>query len=190
MIAADATALALLVNPEASPPHDPATGALLLRAKDRLDFLVAEIERTRGTIVIPTPALAEVLVRAGDAAPEILDRFNRSARFKIADFDQRAAVELAAMTREAIRAGNKFDGVDAPWQKVKVDRQIVAIARVNSARAIYSDDAGVATFATKLGLTVIRTWELPLPEAAAPDLFAMLDERVDEEPLPGEATED
>lgn len=74
-----------------------------------------------------------------------------------------AAVELASMTREAIRAGDKKDGSLSPWQKVKIDRQIIAIARVRGATRIYSDDEGVATFAERIGIEVVQTWKMPLP---------------------------
>lgn len=69
------------------------------------------------------------------------------------------------MTREALRAGDKRGGSAEPWQKVKYDRQIIAIARVYGANLIYSDDDGIKTFADQIGLTVVRTWELPLPPA-------------------------
>ena len=36
--------------------------------------------------------------------------------------------------------GNKKDGSGEPWAKIKYDRQIVAIAKVIGASAIYSDD--------------------------------------------------
>jgi hypothetical protein len=45
------------------------------------------------------------------------------------------------MTRAAVDAGDKRVGSDATWAKVKFDRQIVAIAQVRRATAIYSDDA-------------------------------------------------
>lgn len=180
IVAVDATTLLLLVNPDADPPEDPATGKRLTKAKERVERLIEEVDAQKGTIVIPTPALAEVLVRAGDAAPAVLDRLNRSARFKIADFDQRGAVELAAMTREALRSGDKFEGIAEPWQKVKFDRQIIAIARVNNASVIYSDDSGVASFGSKAGLSVIKSWELPLP-VRQDDLFTRCTDDVIEE---------
>ena len=76
------------------------------------------------------------------------------------------------MTRDAIRAGDKKDGSASSWQKVKIDRQIIAIARVRSVERIYSDDKGVAAFAAKIGLTVVPTWSMPLPpEDPQPGLF-------------------
>jgi predicted nucleic acid-binding protein len=65
----------------------------------------------------------------------------------VVPFDTRAAIELAVMTRNAIDQGDKRGGVDAPWNKVKFDRQIVAIAKVAGATTIYSDDLQLRTFA-------------------------------------------
>jgi predicted nucleic acid-binding protein len=159
----DATAFSLLVNPEARAPVDPATGKPVTRAKERFAFLESEAQRRGETIVIPSPALAEVLIGLSDGGPAVLDRIMRSGRFKIAEFDIRAAVEVAAMTRDAIRAGDKKDGSPSPWQKIKIDRQIIAIARVQGVRIIYSDDGGIADFAKKVDISVVQTWMMPLP---------------------------
>lgn len=113
--------------------------------------------------MIPTPALAEVLVGLEDEAPAILQKISRSAWFKIVDFDTRAAVEVAAMTRDALRANDKKGGSTSNWQKVKIDRQIIAIGRVMGVKQIYSDDEGLAKFADQIGISVVRSWEMPLP---------------------------
>ncbi|MGQ3016262.1 PIN domain-containing protein [Phenylobacterium sp.] len=163
MIVLDATAFMLLVHPDAQPPVDPKTGELVSRVPERFSFLEEEVQRSGDTILIPTPALAEVLVGLEDAGPAVIDRLSRSARFKIADFDTVAAVELAAMTREAVRAGDKRAGVEAPWQKVKIDRQIIAIAKSRGAAKIYSDDDGIMKFGSLAGIDVVPTWLMPLP---------------------------
>ncbi len=177
MILLDSTAFSLLVNPGASPPIDPTTGQPVTNARGRFAFLEAEAQRQSETIVIPSPALAEVLVTLGEAGPAMLDRITRSARFKIAEFDTRAAVEVAAMTRDAIRTGDKKDGSSSPWQKVKIDRQIIAIARVQGVQRIYSDDGGVAAFAERVGIPVVKTWTMPLPpQDSQTNLFGNTDQ--------------
>ena len=128
----------LLVHPDAQPPVDPQTGELVSRVPERFSFLEG-------------------------AGPAVIERLSRSARFKIADFDTVAAVELAAMTREAVRAGDKRAGVEAPWQKVKIDRQIIAIAKSRGAAKIYSDDDGIMKFGSLAGIDVVPTWLMPLP---------------------------
>lgn len=172
MIVLDATAFMLLVHPDAKPPTDPQTGTAVVQVRERFEFLEQEIQRSGETILIPAPALAEVLVGLEDAGPAVIERLSRSARFKIADFDTMAAVELATMTREAIRAGDKKGGSTSPWQKVKIDRQIIAIARTRGVTTIYSDDEGLAKFASTVGIQVVPTWSMPLPPVAPqPGLF-------------------
>ena len=51
---------------------------------------------------------------------------------------------------------------NSTWAKVKFDRQIVAIALVEGASAIYSDDRGVKVFGEIAGLRVVRIPDLPL----------------------------
>jgi len=163
LIVFDATAFMLMVHPDAKPPTDPQTGAPVSRVRERFEFLEQEIQRSGETILIPAPALAEVLVGLEDDSPAVIERLSRSSRFKIAEFDKLAAVELAAMTREAIRAGDKKEGSASPWQKVKIDRQIIAIARSRGATTIYSDDEGLGKFASNVGIQVVQTWSMPLP---------------------------
>lgn len=112
---------------------------------------------------MPTPALSEVLIGAGDAAALYLDIINRSARFKIVPFGARAAVEAAAAHRDALRADDKREGSDSSWTKVKFDRQIVAIAKVEGADIIYSTDVDIARFAARNDLEVVTLEQLPFP---------------------------
>lgn len=128
----------------------------------RLMFLVQSLDKARKTIIIPTPALCEVLIGASDAVPQYLDIISRSARFKIAPFGTRAAVEAAAAHRDALRAGDKKEGVPS-WLKVKFDRQIVAIAKIERADTIYSNDEDIGRFSARDGLQVITLEDLPAP---------------------------
>ncbi|NOJ43306.1 PIN domain-containing protein [Bradyrhizobium australiense] len=139
----------------------------------RLAYLIATLDKNKDDIIIPTPALSEVLIGAGDAAPAYLDILNKTARIRIAPFGTRAAVEAAARHREAIDAGDKKEG--APnWDKVKYDRQIVAIAKVEGAERIYSEDADVARFGKASGMSVFRLADLESPPPKTPDLFDRL----------------
>ena len=124
---------------------------------------MSTLEKDRQKVIVPTPVLSEVLVRAGTAGPAYLEVLNRSARFHIADFDQRAAVEVATASRQAIDAGDKRGGSESPWTKIKFDRQIIAIAKVAGATTIYSDDSDLARFSKSVGIAAIRIQDLPLP---------------------------
>ncbi len=131
------------------------------------EFLVQELERAKTKIIVPTPALSEVLVRAGPAASQqIIEQLNKHAVFRIEPFDTRAAIEVAAMTRNAIDSGNKKGNTAATWTKIKYDRQIVAIAKVCGATAIYSDDRDIRNIAKLVNIKVIGLADLPVPEEA------------------------
>lgn len=163
ILAVDSSALALLVNPDARPPIDPATNEPVIHARARVLGLIASLS-TADFLIVPTPVLAEVLVRAGEGGPAVLEHLQGQARIRVRPFDERSAIEVAVMTQDAIRAGDKRGGSDQPWQKVKYDRQIIAIARVAGATRIYADDGALASFARGLGIDVVSTWELPVPE--------------------------
>lgn len=167
MIVFDASILLLLLEPDARPPIDPRTGLPVEHCRERLDYLITTFERQRQKVLVPTPALSEILVRAGSAGPAYLDILNGSARFRIVPFDTRAAVELAAITRDAIVAGDKRSGSTAPWAKLKFDRQIIAITRVEGAEVIYSDDEEIARLGQPLGIEVIGIADIPLPPSEA-----------------------
>jgi hypothetical protein len=163
MVVIDSTFLLPMVRPGVLVPVGP-DGAAVDRAQERMDFLVKGLERDGTKIIIPTPVLSEALVRAGAAgSQEIVERLNRSSMFRIEPFDTRAAIELAAMTRDALDRGRKRGVSQDTWAKVKFDRQIVAIAKVCGATIIYSDDSGVKAFGEQTRIRVIRISELPLP---------------------------
>lgn len=159
----DSSALAFLVNPTATPPYDPETSEPLAQARERVDGFLHGLNAT-DTLIIPTPVLAEALVRAEEGGPGLLAELSNMARVRVRPFGERAAVETAQMTREALAVRDKRVGSTAAWQKVKIDRQIVAIARVEGADAIYSDDHDLVGFAKRVGMKAFSTWDLNVPE--------------------------
>ena len=171
ILAVDSSVLALLINPDAVPSKDPATGSPLVYARERIAGLLTNMS-ANDTLIVPTPVLAELLVKAGEGGPALLQQLQGQARIRVSPFDQRAAVELALMTREALNSGSKRGSSDQPWQKVKFDRQIISIARVAGAKRIYADDGGLTAFARQVGMDAISTWELPIPEGID-NLFTM-----------------
>jgi hypothetical protein len=97
-----------------------------------------------------------------------------------------AAVELAAMELMATAKGAKRKPAspDTPWQKVKFDRQIVAISKLHGAHTIYSDDRDIRSIAEDIGIKVISCWELDLPVSKTP-LLDSLPPELEPEPEPG-----
>lgn len=171
IVVVDSSALALLVNHDANPPTDPSTGAALTLARERIEKFVGDMDAKNDVLVVPTPVLAEILVKAGQGAGEVKQQLGALARVRVVPFDELAAVELAAMTIEIAAGGDKRGGDAQPWQKVKFDRQIIAIARVAQASLLYADDANLVATARRMGMTAISTWELPVPDVDN-DLFA------------------
>jgi predicted nucleic acid-binding protein len=171
MVVLDATMLMALFRPDAGGPTD-SKGKPIDDAKERIENFVKKLETSKDKIIIPTPALSEILVRAeASASQQIIDEINRSAVFRIEPFDTRAAIEVAAMTRAAISGSGKKAASRSPWAKVKYDHQIVAIAKVAQATAIYSDDDDIRSIAKTVDIPVIGFAELPLsPETAQKEL--------------------
>ena len=159
----DSTTLLYLLDPSAKPPIDRDTNQPVARAKERVDLLLANFKGREEAVLIPTPVLCEVLVGAGDAGPQYLEILSDTSRFRIAPFDERAAVELAEMTRSALSAGDLRAGAKTTRAKLKFDRQILAIARVEGEKIVYSDDQDIARLGKPLGFTVIPIRELPSP---------------------------
>jgi hypothetical protein len=170
MVSIDTTILSLLLHPTAKPPNDPGTQKPLERAQERIEQLVDDLDAANERIILPSPALAEFLVFADTAGPQYLSELSNLSHVYIEPFDQLAAIELAAMELLARKSGSKRHPLppDVPWQKVKFDRQIVAISKFHGCKTIYSDDAQVRAIAEDVGIKVVSSWELPLPPSKAP----------------------
>jgi len=169
-VALDADFLLLVLDPGAKAPNDPTTQRPLDRAKERIEFLITKLGAAKTRIVLPTPVLSEILIRAGRAGPSYIEVLRKHSQFKIASFDERSAIECAAQLADAKSLGDKKAGSTAPWAKVKFDRQIVAIAIVNGVQTIYSSDEDIAKYAKARGIAVTKLWELALPPAEQPSL--------------------
>ena len=161
----DATVLTLLLNEHADSPPDPITNKPVEKTRERVNFLVAELQKQKQKIIIPTPVLAEVLVVSGASGLRYIDVLQKASVFEIRDFDRLAAIELALMTRQALDAGKgkKKSGSSEPWQKIKLDRQIVSICKVSGVTTLYASDNSLSNFAKQAGMKVIGVHELPLP---------------------------
>ena len=165
MVVIDATTLMLLLRPGTPIPNGP-NGLPIDRPKERIEFLVQQLDKAGTNIVIPTPALSESLVRAGVAgSQELIEKLQKYRVFRIEPFDLRASIEVASMSRDALLSGNKRGKADpkSTWAKIKFDRQIVAIAKVHAVTAIYSDDGDIRTLGEKARIKVVSVADLPLP---------------------------
>lgn len=155
MVCFDTTFLTLMFAPGAK--HR------LPDAKERVDFLLSDLNGRGDQVLIPTPALSEILVRSGRARNAIVQTLTKNPRFLIAPFDLRAALELAIMTDSALTRSDKKDGLTGSWAKVKFDRQIVAIAKVERVSCIYSEDADVRSIGKRENVSVLGVSDIIIP---------------------------
>lgn len=181
----DSTMLSLLLHPDARAPDDPQTGKPTDHVEQRLQGLLTKLHKKRGKIIIPTPAVAEVLTLIGPTNGEYLQIINRSRIFEVQPFDEKAAVELAFLNRDVfsiIDGKNKAE----PYQKIKIDRQILAICRATRCDRFYTDDKGLIHRAEMCGLPTSRISDVPVPDEARQHEF----ELEQHDPLPPSEPDD
>ncbi len=156
MVAFDSTFLTFLFIPNAKCETD--------RAKERIDYLIGSLQGSGERIVIPSPALSELLIGVGHSRSQILHELTHSPKFLIAGFDTKEALELALLAETARKHGGKKKGDSGgTWAKVKFDWQIVAICKVQNVSTIYSEDPDIKKLAALVGITVKSVADLPLP---------------------------
>lgn len=141
----------------------------------RAKGLLEQIQANKGELIIPTVVVAEYLSAAGSAGSVLLGMLEHNRHVRIAPFDMKAAVECAAMHRTAIGLGEKRRPLAAatPWQKVKVDRQIVAIAKSLNA-SVVTMDGDIVSIASAANVSCQRLTDLPIPISARQMLIPTL----------------
>lgn len=165
MVVFDTSVLAIAFDKDASVPIDPETGASLEKCKERIDFLIKTLSRSKSRILIPTPVLSEYLIQGGTDKDKRLQEFYTSKVFSIAPFDQRAAVECAMLHDPDLNGKRKLSENETK-AKLKFDRQIIAIAKTNRVSVLYTGDKGLAYRASENAINVMLTWKLALPPDA------------------------
>lgn len=154
-------------------PEDPATGSPIENLEGRVHFLISQLDAATERIIVPTPALSEFLVRAGEAGAPIVALLNKNKNFRLAEFGRRAAIEAAEIIRHERDTVGKGQSAPDGWQKAKFDIQIVAIAKIERAERIYTNDQGLANKCRRQNLTPVLFHELPLPPDDLPPLLKL-----------------
>lgn len=158
----DATALMCLLDTRQNEFPAP-DGSVVGNMQRRIEHLVAKIDRAKGSTIVPAPALAELLAGAGAQHATMLHALESRRAMRIEPFGKMAAVHCANLDNQAISDGDKKDGVRSSWQKVKVDRQIVAIAQVARCGRIVTGDPDVEKIAGRAAIETTFVWQLDLP---------------------------
>ena len=174
MVIFDTSILVLSLDPEnAKPPVDPSTGAPLTNCKVRIDHLIETLSAAGASILVPTPVLSEYLIKAGPNKDEYANMILQSKNFTTGDFNVRAAIELTLLKDPDLSKKSLDEKVTKA--KIRFDRQIISIAKVNGADCVYTSDGNLAKTARVNGLRAVMAWELPEPLPETPDLFNQTD---------------
>lgn len=157
----DTSVLVYLVAPNAPAPTDPATGKHVAHCQERIEGLLEDLDKSGVQLIVPTPVLSELLIRAGDRQIEVLAALANKKSVQVLPFDQAAAVENAALRRTSLTKKARGE----TKKEVSFDLQILAIARVAGAKMILSDDENLRKRASRAGMEVHGIADLALPES-------------------------
>jgi predicted nucleic acid-binding protein len=125
-----------------------------------LDHLVQGLSKARVRVLIPSPCLTELLIRAGKARDQYVGRLGNASSFEIIPFDRRAATECALLLEEA---WDRKQQSAITRTKFKYDWMIVACASSRGVQRVYSDDEDIARCAALVGMQTFAQKGLPVP---------------------------
>lgn len=163
-VAFDNTFLTLLLDPTSPVRANPSTGTPTLHMPARMQTLIDDLTERDAKLIIPTPAIAEVMCRLANY-DEVLTQLSQYKCIEPYAFDQKCALTLADLSHKhgkELKDARKLNN----WsrQQVKVDLQIVAVALTYGADTLYTDDDGQTKFAEQCGLNVLHTWDLRISD--------------------------
>lgn len=131
---------------------NPENGLEILDPLRRVEALIDMIENSGGTIIIPTPVLAEYLVGIDKKDHQThLNMIQQQSCFEIVSLDEIAAIECAQMpSLKELKLMMKSDTANM----VKFDRQIISIAKALNVDEVWTHDKGVYNLCKKMGIVV------------------------------------
>lgn len=142
---------------------DPRSGELVSDPQKRAEALLDKIDSLGGTAVIPTPVLAEYLVGIEKSLQQThINLIKSQSCFEIVSFDELAAIECAQLpSLKELKQMMESDKSN----KIKADRQILAIAKSIGATEVWTHDKGVFKRCEALGLIAKSLADIsPMPE--------------------------
>ena len=125
-----------------------------LESANRTNAISKLIQRLSGEnakVIIPTPALAQVLTHSPMKAEDWMHTLNTCSCFQVRPFDDKASFELAQLLGESVSGLRDI---------LRFDRQIVAIAKVYRVSVLYAEDEQVTQFAEECGIPAKRLKDL------------------------------
>ncbi len=121
--------------------------------------LFQDAKRKGYYIGIPTPVIAEFLVIDNDIRTQFFEIFKNNKSIKILPFDLKSAYECSDIEAYARKTGNKLHPLpkeSEPYQKVKIDRQILAIALSNNAKLLVTNDIPLKKISEAHGVLEVK----------------------------------
>ncbi|MGO2458846.1 MAG: type II toxin-antitoxin system VapC family toxin [Ewingella sp.] len=142
---------------------DPSTGAVISDPHKRAEALIDHVDRLGGSVLIPTPVLAEFLVGIDKNQHQTyINLIKSQSCFEIVSFDEIAAIECAQMP--SLKELKLMMNTDTA-AKVKFDRQIISIAKSTGVKEVWTHDKGVFNRCLSLGITAKSLADIaPIPE--------------------------
>lgn len=125
-----------------------------------LDHLIHDLSKARVRVLIPSPCLTELLIRAGKARDQYVQRLGNASSFEVIPFDRRAATECALLLEDAWDSKSQRD---ITRTKFKFDWMIVACAASRGVQKIYTDDDDILRCAAQVGIQAIAQKNLMVP---------------------------
>ena len=113
--------------------------------------LIQALSSENAKVVVPTPALAQVLTHSPTKAEGWMRTLNTYSCFQVRPFDDKASFELTQILGESVSGLRDI---------LRFDRQIVAIAKVYAVSVLYADDEQVNQFAEQCGIHAKRLKDL------------------------------
>lgn len=166
MVIFDSNFALTLIHEIKEGPKDPQTSKPLTYFQERVVGLFNDLQEAGELIGIPAPVLAEIGIKSGRKTVDIIKEFSNSSRFMFLPFDARAAFECIEIARLADANGNKrFDAwPESAYQKIKIDRQIYAIAKVYAATCVYTTDKDLSKICSTHGIRTVSIFDLRIPD--------------------------
>ncbi|MBW4237027.1 type II toxin-antitoxin system VapC family toxin [Enterobacter roggenkampii] len=142
---------------------DPCTGEIISDPQKRAEALIDHVDSLGGSVLIPTPVLAEFLVGIDKHQHQAyINLIKSQSCFEIVSFDEIAAIECAQMP--SLKELKQMMSSDSA-NKVKFDRQIISIAKSTGVKEVWTHDKGVYNRCQTLGITAKSLADIaPLPE--------------------------
>lgn len=166
-VAIDNNILSWLLSNAANPPVNKTTGDIVEHADARLSELKRRVAHSEiEPLLLPMPVVGELFSVHAGAKKDFKDILQDQLLFTLADFGMRAAIELGDVNNKYYASGDKRAGQAGTWAKLKADRMIYAVAKANDVDVMYTDDDGLTAVCEDNGITVIHSWDLPLPHDA------------------------